>query len=166
MKRKKTHHSFAWIKYVLSKCATNIDSSLKKRIVSMRNSSSLSLLYNQSLFPFVFQHFPNASIYVVTDRIPVKVERGECLRETKKNERLDKRVRMLHCFVEEQWQDVLLLVNRSDCRWGSVWWVSMWNKKNERFDEKVGMIHRFVAEQSQDVVLLVNRYDCRWGSAW
>ncbi len=32
----------------------------------------------------------------------------------KKNERLDEKVGMLHYFVEEQWQDVVLLVDRSD----------------------------------------------------
>jgi hypothetical protein len=82
----------------------------------MRNHSFLSLLYNKSLFPVVFQHFPDTSIYVVTDPIEVKVEYGECLCETKKNERLDEKVGMLHCFVVEQWQAVVLLVDRSDCR--------------------------------------------------
>jgi hypothetical protein len=53
-------------------------------IASMRSSSSLSLLYNQSLFSIVFQPFPDTSIYVVTDLIADKVECGECLCETKK----------------------------------------------------------------------------------
>jgi hypothetical protein len=48
------------------------------------------------------------------------------------------KVWMLHCFVGEQWQDVVLLVDRSDCSQCSVWWVSMWNKKNKRWDEKYG----------------------------
>jgi hypothetical protein len=50
-----------------------------------------------------------------TDAIVVKVECGECLCETKKNERFDEKVRMLHCFVVEQWRDVVLLVDRSHC---------------------------------------------------
>jgi hypothetical protein len=36
----------------------------------------------------------------------------------KKNERLDEKVGMLHCFVVEQWQDVVLLVDQSDCGQG------------------------------------------------
>jgi len=28
---------------------------------------------------------------------------------------LDEKVGMLHCFVGEQWQDVVLLHHRSDC---------------------------------------------------
>jgi hypothetical protein len=39
----------------------------------------------------------------------------------KKNERLDEKVGMLPCFVAEQWQDVVLLVDRSDCIEGSMW---------------------------------------------
>jgi hypothetical protein len=38
----------------------------------------------------------------------------------KKNERLDKMVGMLRCFVVEHWQDAVLLQDRSDCRTGSV----------------------------------------------
>jgi hypothetical protein len=50
----------------------------------------------------------------ITDQIAVKLDCGECLCETKKNERLDEKVVMLHCFVAEQWQDVVLLHHRSD----------------------------------------------------
>jgi hypothetical protein len=39
----------------------------------------------------------------------------------KKNERFDEQVGMLHYFVEEQWQDVVLLVDRSDSSQGTVW---------------------------------------------
>jgi hypothetical protein len=56
----------------------------------------------------------------ITDLIFVQVECGECLCETKRM-RLDEKVGMLHCFVVQQWQDVLLLVDRSDCRQDSVW---------------------------------------------
>jgi hypothetical protein len=35
--------------------------------------------------------------------------------QEKMNEGLDEKVGMLHCFVVEQWQDVVLLVDRSDC---------------------------------------------------
>ncbi len=56
-----------------------------------------------------------------TDLIEVKVQCGECLCERKKNERLDEKVGMLHCFVVKHWQDVVLLVDRSDCGQGSVW---------------------------------------------
>jgi hypothetical protein len=31
---------------------------------------------------------------------------------------LDEKVGMLHCFVGEQWQDVVLLHHQSDCRQG------------------------------------------------
>jgi bacterioferritin-associated ferredoxin len=51
----------------------------------------------------------------ITDLIGVKVQCGECLCETKRM-RLDEKVGMLHCFVAQQWQDVLLLYRRSDCR--------------------------------------------------
>ncbi len=52
------------------------------------------------------------------DLIVVEVECGECLRETKKNKRFDEKVGMLRCFFVEQWQDVVLLVDRSDCSRG------------------------------------------------
>ncbi len=39
----------------------------------------------------------------------------------KKNKRFDEQVGMSHCFVGEQWQDVVLLVDRSHCSQGSVW---------------------------------------------
>jgi hypothetical protein len=83
-----------------------------------------------------------------------------------KNKRFDEKVGMLHCFVGEQSQDIVLLVDRSDLRRARVWWVSMWNKKNKRFDEKVWMLHCFVWEQWQDVVLLHHRSHCRQGSVW
>jgi len=83
-----------------------------------------------------------------------------------KNERLNEKVEMLHCFVGEHWQDIVLLVDRSDCSRGWVWWVSMWNNKNERLGEKVGMLHCFVGEQWQDVVLLLDRSDCCQDSVW
>ncbi len=51
----------------------------------------------------------------IIDLIVAEVECGECLCETKENERWDEKVGMLHCFVEEQWQDVVLLQHRSDC---------------------------------------------------
>jgi hypothetical protein len=53
-----------------------------------------------------------------TDSIVLKVECGECLCETKKNEGFDEKVGMLHCFAVEQWRDVVLLYHRSDCRGG------------------------------------------------
>jgi len=55
---------------------------------------------------------------LITDLIAFKVQCGECLCETKKSKRLDEKVGMLHCFVAEQWRDVVLLVNRSDCSEG------------------------------------------------
>jgi hypothetical protein len=61
----------------------------------------------------------------------------------KKNERFDEKVGMLHCFVVEQWRDVVLLADRSYRREGPVSRLSVCNKKNERFDEKVGMLHFF-----------------------
>jgi hypothetical protein len=54
----------------------------------------------------------------ITDLIVVKVECGECLCETKKNERFDEKVGMLHCCAVEQWRDVVLLHHRSDCSHG------------------------------------------------
>ncbi len=51
----------------------------------------------------------------ITDLVAAKVECSECLCETKNNERLDEKVGLLHCFVVEQWQDVVLLVDLSDC---------------------------------------------------
>ncbi len=57
----------------------------------------------------------------ITNLIVVEVECGECLCETKKNERLDEKVGMLHCFFVDQWQDVVLLVDRSNCSQDSVW---------------------------------------------
>jgi hypothetical protein len=53
----------------------------------------------------------------ITDLIAGKVQCGECLCE-KKRMRLDEQVGMLHCFVEEQWQDAEFLVDRSDCDTG------------------------------------------------
>ncbi len=38
-----------------------------------------------------------------TNLIAAKVECGECLCETKKNERFYEKIGMLHCFVGEQW---------------------------------------------------------------
>jgi hypothetical protein len=54
----------------------------------------------------------------ITDLIVEEVECGESLCETKKNERFDEKVGMLHCFVVEQSQDILLLVGRFDCSQG------------------------------------------------
>jgi len=51
---------------------------------------------------------------LITDLIVGKIDCGKCLCETKKNERFDETVGMLHRFVEEHWQDVVLLVDRSD----------------------------------------------------
>ncbi len=51
----------------------------------------------------------------ITDLILVKVQCGECLCETKKNERFDEKLGILQCFVVEQWQYVVLLVDRYDC---------------------------------------------------
>jgi hypothetical protein len=132
----------------------------------MPNRSSLSPLYNSSLFPIVFQHFPDTSMHVLINLIVVKPECGECLCETKKNERLDEQVSMLHCFVVEQWLDIELLADRSDCRKGSVWWVSTRNKKNERLDEQVWMLHCFVVEQWRVVELLHHRSDFCEGPVW
>jgi hypothetical protein len=42
-KENKTHYSFSWIKYTFHKCEPILISSRKNNIVSMRNSSSLSL---------------------------------------------------------------------------------------------------------------------------
>jgi hypothetical protein len=100
-----------------------------------------------------------------TDLIVFKGQCGESLCKTKAM-RFDEKVRILHYFVVEHRQDVVLLYHRSDCRRGSVWWVSMWNKSNDRFDGKVGMLHYFVVEHRQDVVLLVDRSDCIQGSVW
>jgi hypothetical protein len=55
----------------------------------------------------------------ITDLIDGKVQCGECLCK-KKTERLDEKVGMLHCFVAEQLQDVVLLQHRSDSTEGSV----------------------------------------------
>jgi hypothetical protein len=55
-----------------------------------------------------------------TDIIFGEVQYGKCLCE-RMNERLDKKVGILHCFVVEHCQDVALLVHRSDWRRGSVW---------------------------------------------
>jgi hypothetical protein len=61
----------------------------------------------------------------ITDPITGKVQCGECLCETTKNETFDEQVGMLHCFVVGQWQDIGLLVDRSYCGQGSVCPVSM-----------------------------------------
>ncbi len=57
----------------------------------------------------------------VTDLIGRKVQCGECLGGNKKNKRFDKEVGVLHCFVEEHWQDVAHLHHRSDCCRGREW---------------------------------------------
>ncbi len=49
----------------------------------------------------------------ITDLIAVKAECGECLCQTKRM-RLNEKVGMLRCFFGEQWQDVVLLVDRFD----------------------------------------------------
>jgi hypothetical protein len=54
----------------------------------------------------------------ITDPIAAEVECVKCLCETKKNERFDEKVGMLHCFVVEQWRDVVLLHHGSDWRGG------------------------------------------------
>jgi hypothetical protein len=54
----------------------------------------------------------------ITDLIGVKVECGECLCETKKNERFDEKGGMLHCFVVTQWRDAVLLHSPSNWRQG------------------------------------------------
>jgi hypothetical protein len=64
-----------------------------------------------------------------TDPIVVKVKSGECLCETKTNERFGAKIGILHCFVLEQWQDVVLLVDRSHWTQSSVSRVSMRNEK-------------------------------------
>ncbi len=61
----------------------------------------------------------------ITDLIVVEVESGECLCRNKKNKRFDEEVGMLHCFVEEHCQNVVLLHQRSDCQRGPVWSASM-----------------------------------------
>jgi hypothetical protein len=53
--------------------------------------------------------------------VVVKVECGECLCETKRNERLDEKIGMLHCFVGGQWQDYVPHDHRFDCLEGGVW---------------------------------------------
>jgi hypothetical protein len=49
-----------------------------------------------------------------------------------------RKVWMLHCFVGEHWQYVVLLVDRSDCQAAAVWWVSMkqreWKMKQKGRD--------------------------------
>ncbi len=55
----------------------------------------------------------------ITDLIVIKVQCGECLCEGKKM-RFDEKVGMLHCFVGEHCQDVLLLEDRSDRLEGTV----------------------------------------------
>jgi hypothetical protein len=45
----------------------------------------------------------------ITDLIARKVECGECLCTNKNNKRFDEEVEILHCFVEEHWQNVGLL---------------------------------------------------------
>jgi hypothetical protein len=49
-----------------------------------------------------------------TDPIEVEVECGECLCERKSMSDWDEKVGMLHCYVGEQLQDVLFLLDRSD----------------------------------------------------
>ncbi len=45
----------------------------------------------------------------IADLIVGEAQCGECLCETKTNERFDEKVEMLHCFVVERWQYNLLL---------------------------------------------------------
>ncbi len=58
---------------------------------------------------------------LISDMIPVKVECRECLCGNKKNERFDEKIEILHYFVGEQWQDIALLVDRSDWSRDTVW---------------------------------------------
>ncbi len=53
----------------------------------------------------------------ITDLIVAKFECGECLCKTKRMGDSMK-LGMLHCFVGEHWQDVVLLVGRSGCGQG------------------------------------------------